>query len=108
VVFGWVPEHPTVRRSVQAAISIFRRVSSPAMMRSLVWPFCVNGCLSSELEEYDFREVVSEMGSLRDFGTLEEGLDMMERVWKIRYQLQQESWDLARCFELRGTRLLLI
>lgn len=46
VVLGWEPQDLPVRGSVAALFHLLQTLSSPAALHSLVWPFCIAGCLA--------------------------------------------------------------
>lgn len=108
VTSGWQRENHIVRENVQAALNLLQEVSSPAMLCNLAWPFCVVGCLATECQKQVIRELLSRMGSLIAFGTLQEALAIMERVWQLGEHVEDGTWDLARCLRILGTKALLI
>ncbi|UKZ55736.1 hypothetical protein TrVGV298_009560 [Trichoderma virens] len=105
---GWQEQHEIVQSNVSSAIQLFEKISSPAVLRSLAWPFCVVGCLATADQEETFRLVASRMGSLSAFGTLFEALRIMEHVWDTRGERDVENWDFTYCFRILGSRPLLI
>ena len=108
VVSGWQPANPEVRNCVAGTIKLFAELSSPGWLRTLAWPFCVTGCLAEEGQELVFREMVSSMGALQKFGTMQKALRIMENVWRHRAQIDADSWDLAACLRGLGQRVLLV
>lgn len=104
---GWQPDHEAVRDAVEATLCLLQRVSSPAMLHNLAWPFCVAGCLASRRQEDAFREIASRLGSLIAFGTFKDALCLVEKVWQMREQMDIDDWDFTRCFEVLGVRALL-
>ncbi|KAF3914925.1 hypothetical protein ABW20_dc0108384 [Dactylellina cionopaga] len=106
---GWQPEHPKIRESVKKVLHLLGDVSpSTARLRNLVWPLCVSGCLAAVDQEQEFRDIVRTMGLLSAFGVVGEALRIMEQVWSMRDELDREIWDLAQCFRVLGSRVLLI
>jgi hypothetical protein len=110
VVSGWQPASAEIRESITLTISLFHRLSSPANLRTVVWPFAVTGCLAGPGEEQGFRDLVAAMGALQVFGTIREALNIMENVWGHRscLVLTPDTWDLAACFNSLGHPALLI
>ncbi|RFU28644.1 hypothetical protein B7463_g7671, partial [Scytalidium lignicola] len=106
VVQGWEPQSSSIHLNVTAVLQQLQAVSSPATLRSLVWPFFVAGCLAEEGQEQSFRDIASTSGALLTFGSLGEALRIMEQVWQKRNQLDKQ-WDLTACFNLLGTQVLL-
>jgi hypothetical protein len=105
---GWQDKHAIVQENVTSALQLLDGCSSPAVLRSLTWPFCVIGCLASPDQEATLRRFVSRMGPLSSFGTLYEALRIMERVWSTREERDVENWDFSYCFRILGSMPLLI
>ncbi|EEU41263.1 uncharacterized protein NECHADRAFT_83501 [Fusarium vanettenii 77-13-4] len=108
VVEGWDPLHPKILHSAQRILEIISTIPWQLSLRSIMWPFCVAGCLAAPEQEDMFRSVVSAMGPFQAFGTAKEALGLMERVWGLRNQLDKDSWSLCHCFEVDGVKFLLI
>jgi len=68
---------------------------------------CVCGCLSPEEDEPAYRAMGERLGPLKIFGTVKEALEIMEKVWSMRGQLD-ESWDVSKCLNILGHGVLLI
>jgi hypothetical protein len=51
--------------------------------------------------------MVERMGPISVFGTAREALEVMEKVWSKRDQID-ESWDMAKCLQVLGHGVLLI
>ncbi|RFU80191.1 hypothetical protein TARUN_2001 [Trichoderma arundinaceum] len=107
-ISGWQEQHQIVRDNVLAALHLLQQISSPAILRSLAWPFCIIGCLAAVDQEEEFRQIASRMGSLSAFGTLNEALTIMERLWDTRGERDVENWDFTSCFSILGSVPLLI
>ncbi|KAL6872508.1 fungal-specific transcription factor domain-containing protein [Trichoderma longibrachiatum] len=105
---GWQDKHGIVQENVSSALQLLDEVSSPAVLRSLAWPFCVIGCLASSDQEGTFWKIASRMGPFSAFGTLFEALRIMERVWSTRGERDVENWDFSYCFRILGSMPLLI
>lgn len=97
VLSGWQPSSPEIRNSVAETIQMFLSLPSPDCLRTLVWPFTITGCLAGPCQEQTFRDLVAGMGPLKVFGTIREGLAIMERVWERRADIDEnpDHWDLA-------------
>ncbi|KAJ4162919.1 hypothetical protein NW754_014340 [Fusarium falciforme] len=108
VLEGWDPSHPRVLRGVHRILEIASTIPWQLSLRSIMWPFCVAGCLAAPEQEDMFRSVVSAMGPFQAFGTAKEALGLMERAWGLRNQLDRDSWSLCNCFEVDGVKFLLI
>lgn len=108
VVSGWQPASAEVKDNVAKLIIAFGDLPSPALLRTLVWPFCVAGCLADAHQESAFRDMVTSMGPLQRFGTMRLALRIMEDVWSRRGKIDTDSWDIAACLRCVGHRVLLV
>ncbi|KAK0741601.1 fungal-specific transcription factor domain-containing protein [Apiosordaria backusii] len=111
VVSGWQPASQEIRHSVTETMNLMLYcLPAPDCLRALVWPFTVTGCLAAPEQEQIFRDMAGAMGPLRAFGTIKEGLTIMEHVWANRAQIEQnaDQWDLVACLRCLGQPSLLI
>ena len=110
VVSGWQPVCFDVRYHVSQIIELLtHQISSPALLRTMVWPFCVAGCLAEPAEEAVFRGMVDGLHPPIVFGTVRKALEIMEGVWRNREAGgDAESRDLATCFRNQGEFVLLV
>lgn len=106
VVSGWQPSCPEIRASVAATTALLASAPVPAAVRSVVWPFCVTGCLALPEEEVIFRGLVEKLGPLSSFGTIAAALRVMEAVWARRGQLGAD-WTMAEGLRGVGTGVML-
>ncbi|KAH6675756.1 fungal-specific transcription factor domain-containing protein [Halenospora varia] len=85
VISGAHPELPEVKGSVSKTIAAFKRLTDAKLLRHLVWPFCISGCLALEEEHAFFRDLISaaELTQLA-IGTCLEALKIMEECWRMR------------------------
>ncbi|KAI1259925.1 fungal-specific transcription factor domain-containing protein [Xylariaceae sp. FL1019] len=113
VVSGLQPSLPEMQMSVQATIEMFRGLQSPLVLRTMIWPFAVTGCMSPAEDQNWFTEAVNNMGPLQAIGTVKESLSVIQEVWKHRQHGCVEPsmasiWDLATCFSVLGHPSLLV
>ncbi|KAK4174551.1 fungal-specific transcription factor domain-containing protein [Triangularia setosa] len=111
VVSGWQPASQEIRNSVTETVNLMLYfLPAPDCLRALVWPFTVTGCLAAPEQEQIFRDMAGAMGPLGNFGTIKEGMAIMEHVWANRAQIEQnaDQWDLAACLRCLGQPSLLI
>ena len=108
IVSGWQPASAEVKDNVAKLIVAFNALPSPALLRTLVWPFCVAGCLADAYQESSFRDMVASMGPLQRFGTMQLALRILEDVWSRREQIDRDTWDIAACLRCVGHRVLLV
>lgn len=110
VVTGWSAATRTTTSSIAIAMQLLYGISSPAVLRSLAWPFYVLGCLATKEQEQLFTHMATSMGPLLEFGTIGEALRIMNRVWEMRDsgELDVDAWDIAACSRVFGTYVLMI
>jgi hypothetical protein len=85
-----------------------RQISPPALLRTMVWPFCVAGCLAEPAQEAHLRGMVEALQPPSVFGTVRKALEIMENVWRNRDAGDAASRDLATCFRSQGDLVLLV
>ncbi|KAM7185077.1 Fungal specific transcription factor domain containing protein [Naviculisporaceae sp. PSN 640] len=85
VISGAYPDIPDIKRSVSktlAALQELRR-SDPKLLRHVVWPYCISGCLAADdAQQKVFRELVADTRVTH--GTCFEALAVMEECWRAR------------------------
>lgn len=109
VVSGWQPVSVDVRYHVGRIVELLtHQISPPALLRTMVWPFCVAGCLAEPAQEPHLRGMVETLQPLSVFGTVHEALGIMENVWRNRDAGTAANRDLAACFRIRGDLVLLV
>ncbi|KAI8711893.1 Zn(2)-C6 fungal-type domain-containing protein [Fusarium sp. LHS14.1] len=108
VVPGWQPASDEIRDNVEG---ILKLIDSPisilprALLRTMMWPFCVAGCLSEPERRPLFQAIVKGLHPLSVFGTVRKALEIMERVWREGHDTGR---DLATCFKGHGDLVLLV
>jgi hypothetical protein len=109
VVSGWQPASVDVQYHVGRIIELLtHQISPPALLRTMVWPFCVAGCLAEPAQEALLRGMVKELQPPSVFGTVRKALEIMEGVWCNRDAGDTASRDLAACFRSQGNLVLLV
>ncbi|KAI0161094.1 fungal-specific transcription factor domain-containing protein [Hypoxylon sp. FL1284] len=109
VVSGWQPASSEVRYHVRQTIQLLgRQPSPPALLRTVVWPFCVAGCLAEPAQETCLRKMAQTLQPPSVFGTVRKALEIMENVWQNRDVGDVTSRDLASCFRSHGDIVLLV
>ncbi|KAI1775145.1 fungal-specific transcription factor domain-containing protein [Hypoxylon cercidicola] len=109
VVSGWQPAGSDVRYHVGRVIELLtRQISPPVLLRTMVWPFCVAGCLAEPAQEARLREMVEVLQPPSILGTVRKALEIMENVWRDRDVGDIASRDLATCFRSQGDLVLLV
>lgn len=108
VVSGWQPGSSTIRENVARAIELLFQLPAPALLRTVVWPFCIVGCLANPDEQCLLRSMVQALVPLRLFGATQKALEIMENVWKRRDTIDVNTWDFAACVHTLGYVPLLV
>ncbi|KAI0378122.1 fungal-specific transcription factor domain-containing protein [Hypomontagnella monticulosa] len=109
VVNGWQPASVEIRYHVSRIINLLTNQISPlTLLRTMVWPFCVAGCLAEPAQEVHFRGVVEALQVPRVCGTVRKALEIMENVWRNRSTEDITNRDLAACFRSQGDLVLLV
>ncbi|KAI0423394.1 fungal-specific transcription factor domain-containing protein [Xylaria sp. FL1042] len=109
VVSGWQPASAEIRHHVRRLIEVpLREISPPALLRTMVWPLCVAGCLAEPELATQFRGLIDALQPRSVFGTLQKALEVMENVWRNGNSSDATSRDLAACFRNQGNLILLV
>ncbi|KAH8660086.1 fungal-specific transcription factor domain-containing protein [Xylariales sp. PMI_506] len=109
VVSGWQPASADVRYHVSQIIELLAyQISPPALLRTMVWPFCVAGCLAEPAQEMHLRGMAKALQPPSVFGTVRKALEIMENVWCSRDAEDIATRDLATCFRSQGDLVLLV
>jgi len=107
VVSEWHMSNPELPDNVTRTIELFNSLPSSEWLRTLIWPFCVTGCLAEPEQEAAFSDMVPVIGSLQVFGAMREALAILESVWGARGHIN-DSWDLAARFNILSRRSFLV
>lgn len=109
VVSQWQPTYEDIRYHVGRIIEILTcQVSPPTMLRTMVWPFCVAGCLAEPAQEDEFRKMVHALQPASVFNTVRQALAIMENVWNNRNGEEVPVLDLGAWFRTQGDLVLLV
>ncbi|KAJ2971034.1 hypothetical protein NQ176_g7892 [Zarea fungicola] len=107
VLYGWQPANPKICRSVSKVTELLVGVPHGRTMQAMAWPFCIAGCLAPPQDHDKYRNMISRLGPLQVFGTVQEAKQIMELTWASKDRLG-ESWDIAKCLNSLGHSSLLI
>jgi hypothetical protein len=102
VVSGPYPAVPEITNNVAETIGAFKTLKDVSLLRYVVWPLCITGCLALE-EQYDFfRDLMSRAGVTPwSTGNCFEAFSIMQECWKARL-VSDESCDWATTMKMRG------
>jgi hypothetical protein len=107
VMHGWKPSHSDIRQSVIMTRDYLLNLPNPADLKNVVWPYCITGCLSPPEDEAPLRALGSRLGPLQVIGTLKSAVDVTEKIWEMRDQID-ENWDMPQTLSVLGHKVLLI
>jgi hypothetical protein len=110
VVSGWQPGSTGIRENVVRSLALLEQlelIRAPELLRTMVWPFCIVGCLAEPAEECRVRAIADALVPHRLFGAARKALEIIENVWMRREELTDET-DFAACFRSLGHMALLV
>lgn len=108
IVNGWQTASADIRHHVGQILMRARHISPLALLRTMVWPFCVAGCLAEPSQEAAFRELVEGLQPSSVFGMLRKALEVMQSVWRNREAPGAAYRDLASYLNDHGHLILLV
>ena len=109
VVSGWQSASKDIRYHVDRVLDLLsRQLSPPALIRTLVWPFCVAGCLALPEDETRIRGMVDVLRPSGMFGPVHKAMEIIEHVWSTRGSTDISNRDIAWCLRSRGDFIILV
>jgi Fungal specific transcription factor domain len=106
-ISGAHPELPEIAEAVSKTIPLFKFLKEPGLLYSVIWPFCISGCLALEEHQGFFRELYSASGITNSaFGTCCEAFKMMEKCWHAR-KTGSHNFDWVSTMNQNGNFVLL-
>lgn len=110
---GWNSDDVEIRENVAHVIELLdRKLSPPALIRTVAWPFFVAGCLAQASQVPFFRRQKVHLQPVGMFVTVRKAIEMMEVIWQKRAANRDESrhdiHDMASAFNVTGEPLFLI
>ena len=108
VISGAYPELPEIAESVSETIDAFKSLRDPRLLRSVVWPFCITGCLALEKHQGLFGDLVSKANVTQlTTATCFTAYRIMEECWKARITCS-DACDWTVLMNKHGHCVLLI
>lgn len=104
VISGAFPEIPEIKKNVSKVMDALRNLPDPGLLRHVVWPYCIAGCLARSDQQQMFRELV--FSAQVQHGACLEALGIMEECWRTR-RTATSSCDWASIMKKRGQFTLL-
>ncbi|KAL7929957.1 fungal-specific transcription factor domain-containing protein [Trichoderma chlorosporum] len=108
VVDGWQPDSPFIRGNVNSILSILEIFSPNLSIHGLMWPICICGFLATQEQQHIFRDLLFSLGPLQALGPARQAIRLMEQVWELRHQVNEEDLGIYNCFQLLGSDVLFI
>lgn len=107
VISGWQPANTDVRHHVAQVIELLtHKLSPPALLRTMAWPFCVVGCLTEPAQQARVVNMVDSLQPASRFSTLRRGFGIIEKVWNDR--AMGNAGEFATYFQSDATIVLLV
>ena len=107
VISGAHPELPEIAQTISKTIHVLNRLEEPRLLQSVVWPFCVSGCLARENQQSFFRGLISAAKATKSCtGTLFEAFNIIEECWEAR-KTSSYNCDWASIMSQCGRYVLL-
>jgi hypothetical protein len=107
VVSGPYPAVPEIANNVAETIAAFKTLKDVSLLRHVVWPLCISGCLALEEHHDFFRDLMSRAGVTPwCTGNCYEAFSIMQECWKARLS-SDESCDWASTMKRRGCSVYL-
>ena len=109
VVFGWQPASMEVRYHISQVVELLlHQIKPTALLRTMIWPFCIAGCLANPMQETLLRGMAESLQPPSVFGTVHKALEIMENVWQNREARDFAKSDFASCFKNQDKLVLLV
>jgi hypothetical protein len=106
-VSGWQPASASIRENVARISTLMENMPALELLRTMVWPFCIAGCLAEPGEEDRFRVMADALVPRRLYGSARKAQEIMETTWKRRDELTIDT-DFAACVRSLGYVSLLV
>ncbi|KAJ4249743.1 hypothetical protein NW762_012084 [Fusarium torreyae] len=114
VVSGWQPANAILRHHVDQIVQILQGQISLPLMRTMVWPLCVAGCLADPPQRRLLLGVLSTLQPMTLFPNVHKAVRIMKWAWQQGSNLQSDNqpvtnhMDLTACFQTQGESPLLV
>ncbi|KAM0545374.1 hypothetical protein ACHAPJ_011358 [Fusarium lateritium] len=114
VVSGWQPANAILRHHVDQIVHILQGKLPRPLIRTMVWPLCVAGCLADPPQRRLLLGVLGTLQPMTLFPNVHKAVGIMEWAWQqgssfqSGNQLATNHMDLAACFQTQGESPLLV
>jgi hypothetical protein len=110
IVSGPKPNLPEMRGNVARTLAALNALPGAKLIRNVVWPFCIAGCMAAHDQEPKFRDLASAVKiDKHTFGTSWRALEVMETCWMMRRSPETENGtDWFTAMKKLGVHILLV
>jgi C6 transcription factor Pro1 len=100
---------PLILQALHKTIDAMRMIPDPRMVRGLVWPLCIAGCMASSTPDQEFfrNAAAGAVHDSRRFGNSGKALEILEMSWRLQKKRGQPT-DCASTIRELGTCVLLV
>jgi hypothetical protein len=85
IISGPHPDLPEIRQGVSRTMAALDSLTDKELVRTLLWPVCIAGCMATEEHESYWRDLISNVSKDRwSFGYPSKVLKIMEECWRLR------------------------
>jgi hypothetical protein len=105
---------PEIRSSVANTIEAFRMIPRATLLRNLVWPFCVTGCMAGDGHEEWFGKAMKYADTEGEGcpGNIWKAWEVVKESWRMRQELgdveMAKGVDWVDAMESLGFQILLV
>ena len=108
VMSGALPELPEIIESVSKTIIAFQSLSDAKLLRNLVWPFFISGCLALERQQPFFQGLLSAAEiTPSTVGSRFQAFEIMKECWKARKTFSR-NYDWVSLLKKRSLHVILL
>jgi len=85
-----------IRQNVDRVVALLaHKLSPPALLRTVAWPFCVAGCLAAPEHQAFFRSQAESLQPAGLFVTVHKAKEIMEQAWLKKAAMAGQSDDMV-------------
>ncbi|KAF2814347.1 uncharacterized protein BDZ99DRAFT_437239 [Mytilinidion resinicola] len=107
MVSGPHPAIPEIRQGVSRTMVSIVALTYPHLIRNLMWPVCIAGCMAEDEHASYWRDLISSVSKEKwSFGYPSKVLEIMEECWRLRKTGAVVDWLAA--MENLNMRVLLV
>ncbi|KAE9372776.1 hypothetical protein N431DRAFT_376065, partial [Stipitochalara longipes BDJ] len=85
IISGPYPALPEIQQGVSRTMAAINALADKELLRNVLWPVCIAGCMATEENESYWRDLISSVSQDRwSFGYPSKVLQIMEECWRLR------------------------